>query len=132
MQPRFRGQLRNIIYKNCTDSHLIQPNEIEISGGVPLIPNYYCSRNICGVGICLITDNSSKCLCDETDYQGQNCQYERQINEFVFYGKQYLKYNFPNFILSLNEIITFQFKTNHYNGFLFQLIDSRLFDNLHL
>jgi len=130
MQPRFRGQLRNLIYKNCTDSHLIKPVEIEISGGISLISNYHCSGKICGNGLCLITDNNYQCLCDETDFQGKNCQYEREINEFIFSGKQYLKYNFNNQILSLNEILTFQFKTNHYNGLLFQLIDSKLYIKL--
>jgi hypothetical protein len=130
MQPRFRGQLRNLIYKNCTESRLIQPIPIEISGGISLIPNSHCSGRICGQGICLITDQNYKCLCDETDYQGKNCQYERQTTELTFHGKQYLTYHFNKTILSSNEILTFQLKTNHYNGLLFQLIDSQLYIKL--
>lgn len=130
MQARFRGQLRNLIYKNCTDSRLIQPRAIEISGGISLLPNSYCTEKICGIGICLINENNSKCLCDETDYQGKYCQYEKKLNELTFDSKQYKKYNFPNKISSLNEILTFQLKTNHYNGLLFQLIDSQLYIKL--
>ena len=130
MKPRFRGQLRNLVYKNCTDTHLTQPNQIEISDGISLIPNHHCSPNICGVGICLIDSNSYKCLCDETYYEGSHCQYERQTNALTFDGKQYLKYNLMNSISSLNETITFEFKTNHYNGLLFQLIDSQMYIKL--
>ncbi|CAF4693324.1 unnamed protein product, partial [Rotaria sp. Silwood2] len=130
MQPRFRGQLRNLVYKNCTNSRLIQPDPIDISDGVSLIPNQHCSSSICGVGICLINDNTYKCLCDETYYEGNNCQYERQTNELTFHGKQYLKYDLINIISSLSEIITFEFKTNHYDGLLFQLIDSNIYIRL--
>jgi hypothetical protein len=126
MQPRFRGRLRNLIYKNCTNSRLVQPVHLQISGGVSLIPNNYCSSQSCGVGICLITDTNSKCLCDETDYQGEHCEYERKPNELTFNGKTYLKYSFPKSILSLNEIIQFQFKTNHYNALIFQLIENEI------
>jgi hypothetical protein len=130
MQPRFRGHLRNLIYKNCTNLRLNQPIVIEISGGISLIPNSYCSENICGIGICLINENNSKCLCDETDYYGKYCEYEKQINELIFNGKEFVKYNLNNKISSLNEILTFYFKTNHYNGLLFQLIDSQLYIKL--
>ncbi|CAF1361401.1 unnamed protein product [Rotaria sordida] len=130
MQPRFRGQLRNLVYKNCTDSRLVQPIPIDIPDGVSLVPNPYCSPSICGMGICLINDNTYKCLCDETSYQGPNCQYERQPNELTFNGKQYLKYDLINIILSLSEIITFEFKTNYYDGVLFQLIDSYIYIKL--
>jgi hypothetical protein len=131
MQPRFRGQLRNLIYKNCTDSRLIQPNEIEIPSGISLIPNSYCSQHICGIGICLITEKNFKCLCDETDYQGENCQYQRrERNELTFDGKQYSKYHLRNFISSVNEILTFEFRSNHYDGLLFQLIDSQFYIKL--
>ncbi|CAF3710007.1 unnamed protein product [Rotaria sp. Silwood1] len=130
MQPRFRGQLRNLIYKNCTNPHLIKPVPIDISDGVSLIPNQHCSSTICGIGICLINDTSYKCLCDETYYQGSNCQYERQTNELTFHGKQYLKYDFINLISSVSELITFEFKTNHYDGLLFQLIDSHIYIKL--
>jgi hypothetical protein len=130
MQPRFRGQLRNLIYKNCTNSRLIQPIQTEISGNISLIPNYYCSGKLCGIGICLITDHNYTCLCDETPYQGTHCQSQRQTNELTFSGKQYLKYNFLNSISSLNEILTFEFQTNHYNGLLFQLIDSQIYIKL--
>src|ERR1700683_5452130 len=92
MQPRFRGQLRNLIYKNCTDSHLVQPNETEISGGISIIYSN-CTKKRCGVGICLTSENHSKCLCDETDYQGRYCQNEKKINELIFNGKDYLKHN---------------------------------------
>lgn len=130
MQPRFRGQLRNLIYKNCTESRLIQPIPIEMSGGISLIPNSHCSGRTCGHGICLITDQNYKCLCDETDYQGKNCQHERQTNELTFHGKQYLTYQFNKTISSYNEILTFQLKTNHYDGLIFQLIDSQLYMKL--
>ncbi|CAF5151921.1 unnamed protein product, partial [Rotaria magnacalcarata] len=79
------------------------------------------------MGICLINDNSSyKCLCDETYFQGSNCQYERQTNEITFHGKEYVKYNLPGLISSSNEILTFEFKTNHYDGLLFQLMNSKI------
>ncbi|CAF3641513.1 unnamed protein product [Adineta steineri] len=130
MQPRFRGQLRNIIYKNCTNSHLIQPIHTSISGGVSLIPDHHCSGINCSIGICLITDDSYRCLCDETNYQGTHCQNERRTNELTFQGKQYFKYDLLDSILSSNEIITFEFKTNHYNGLLFQLIDSQIYIKL--
>jgi hypothetical protein len=126
MQPRFRGRLRNLIYKNCTNSRLVQPVHLQISGGVSLIPNHHCSGQYCGIGICLLTDTNYKCLCDETDYQGEHCQYEIQPNELTFNGKKYLKYNLITSILSLNELIQFQFKTNHYNALLFQLIENKI------
>ena len=121
MQPRFRGQLRNLIYKNCTNSHLVQPVHLKISGGVYLTPTHQCSGQKCGIGLCLITDTSYKCLCDETDYHGEHCEHERKAYELTFNGKNYLRYNLSQSILSLNEIIQLQFKTNHYNGLLFQL-----------
>ena len=130
MQPRFRGQLRNIIYKNCTNSYLIQPIELQMSGGISLIPNYYCSGKICGNNICLINDNNYKCLCDKQDNQTHNCQYEQQINELTFSGKEYLPYNLKNSLSSLNEILTFEFKTNHYDGLLFELIPSQIYIQL--
>ncbi|CAF1409141.1 unnamed protein product [Adineta ricciae] len=130
MQTRFRGQLRNIIYKNCTNPHLIQPNQIDISGGVSLIPDRFCAGKNCGSGICLITENNYACLCDETNFQGNHCQYEQPPNELTFHGKQYLKYDLFNSISSRNEILTFEFKTNHYNGLLFQLIDSQIYIKL--
>lgn len=130
MQPRYRGRLRNVIYKNCTNSRLVQPVHLQISGGVSLIPNPHCSSQSCGVGICLITDTASKCLCDETDYQGEHCQYERQPNELTFNGKTFLKYPLTVPIVTLNEIIQFQFKTNHYNALLFQLIENEMFIKL--
>ncbi|CAM4799223.1 unnamed protein product [Rotaria magnacalcarata] len=127
MQPRFRGKLRNLIYKNCTNTRLTQPDPIDVADGVSLVPNAYCSSTICGMGICLINDNSSyKCLCDETYFQGSNCQYERQTNEITFHGKEYVKYNLPGLISSSNEILTFEFKTNHYDGLLFQLMNSKI------
>lgn len=126
MQPRFRGRLRNLVYKNCTNSRLVQPVHLQISGGVSLIPNNHCSGQNCNNGICLITDTNSKCLCDETDYQGEHCEYERQPNELTFNGKNFLEYHFSPSILSLNELIQFQFKTNHYNSLLFQLIFNQI------
>ncbi|CAF0863611.1 unnamed protein product [Rotaria sordida] len=130
MQPRFRGRLRNLIYKNCTNSRLIQPVHLQISGGVSLIQNQHCSSQLCGVGICLITDTYYKCLCDETDYQGEHCEYEHKPNELTFNGKKYLKYNFNQTIISKNEIIQFQFKTNHYNALLFHIIEQNLYIKL--
>lgn len=126
MQPRFRGRLRNLIYKNCTNSRLVQPVHLQISGGVSLIPNHHCSGRNCGNGICLITDTNYQCLCDETDYQGTHCEYERKPNELTFNGKKSLHYQLSPSILSLNEIIQFQFKTNHYNALLFQLISNQI------
>jgi len=130
MQPRLRGRLRNIVYKNCTNSHLVQPVHLQISGGVSLTPNHHCSGRSCGVGICLITDTNYQCLCDETDYHGEHCEYERIPNELTFNGKKSLQYYFNRPILSLNEIIQFQFKTNHYNALLFQLIDQQIYIKL--
>ena len=130
MQPRFRGRLRNLVYKNCTNFRLVQPVHLQISGGVSIIPNNHCSGQSCGIGICLITDTGSNCLCDETDYQGEHCEYERKPNELTFNGKKYLKYNLNRSILSLNELIQFQFKTNHYNALLFQLIDQQIYIKL--
>ncbi|CAF3046431.1 unnamed protein product [Rotaria sp. Silwood2] len=130
MQPRFRGRLRNLIYKNCTNSRLIQPVHLQISGGVSLLQNHHCSSQLCGVGICLITDTNYKCLCDETDYQGEHCEYERKPNELTFNGKNYLKYSFNQTLLSINEIIQFQFKTNHYNALLFHIIEQNLYIKL--
>ncbi|CAF4821439.1 unnamed protein product, partial [Rotaria magnacalcarata] len=43
MQPRFRGKLRNLIYKNCTNTRLTQPDPIDVADGVSLVPNAYCS-----------------------------------------------------------------------------------------
>lgn len=124
MQPRFIGHLRNVIYKNCTHTRLIQPDSIDVPSSVTLVPNPYCSSTICGMGICLIEDNNRyKCLCDETYFQGTNCQDQKQTNEITFYGKQYFKHNLPNLIISVNEIITFEFKTNHYDGLLFQFLE---------
>ena len=128
MQPRFRGQLRNLVYKNCTDSHLIQPKANEIFGGVSLIPNSYCSENVCENGICLIAERDYRCLCDENDFQGKNCQNNRGKNELIFTGKDYLRYDKK--LASLEEILTFKFQTNHYNGLLFQLIDSQFYIKL--
>ncbi|CAF3417292.1 unnamed protein product [Rotaria socialis] len=130
MQPRFRGRLRNLIYKNCTNSRLIQPVHLQISGGVSLIQNTQCSTQPCGVGICLVTDTNYKCLCDETDYQGEHCEHERKPHELTFNGKNYLKYNFNPSLSSVNEIIQFQFKTNHYNALLFHLTEPNLYIKL--
>ena len=130
MQPRFRGRLRNVIYKNCSNSHLVQPVHLQISGGVSLIPNPHCSSQSCGVGICLVTDTNGKCLCDETDYHGEHCQNERQPNELTFNGKTFLKYSLVIPTLSLNELIQFQFKTNHHNALLMQLIENEMFIKL--
>jgi hypothetical protein len=130
MQPRFRGQLRNIVYKNCTNSRLIQPVENQMSGGISLIPNHYCSGKICGNNLCLVNDNNYKCLCDKKDNRTDNCQYEQVTNELTFYGKQHFKYGFSNFISSLNEILTFEFQTNHYDGLLFELIPSKIYIKL--
>jgi len=130
MQPRFRGRLRNLIYKNCTNSRLVQPVHLQISGGVSIIPNHHCSGQFCGTGICLITDTNYKCLCDETDYQGEHCESERKPNELTFNRKKFLTYNIYPSILSLNEIIQFQFKTNHYNALLFQLIENQIYIKL--
>lgn len=126
MQPRFRGRLRNLIYKNCTNSRLIQPVHLQISGGVSLVQNNQCSTQPCGVGICLVNDTGYKCLCDETDYEGDHCEIERKPNELTFNGKNYLTYNFNRSLSSIHEIIQFQFKTNHYNGLLFHLMDTNL------
>ena len=126
MQPRFRGRLRNLIYKNCTNSRLVQPVHLQISGGVSLIPSHHCSGQSCGTGICLITETNYKCLCDETDYQGEHCEDERKPNELTFNGKTYLKYSLTKSILSSNEMIQFQFKTNHYNALLFQLVENEI------
>lgn len=130
MQPRFRGRLRNVIYKNCSNSHLVQPVHLQISGGVSLIPNPHCSSQSCGAGICLITDTNAKCLCDETDYHGEYCQLERQPNELTFNGKTFFKYSLSIPTMSSNEMIQFQFKTNHHNALLFQLIENEMFIKL--
>ena len=123
MQPRFRGRLRNLIYKNCSNPRLVQPVHLQISGGVSLIPNSHCSSRSCGAGICLINETSYQCLCDETDFQGDHCENERQPNELTFDGKAYLNYRFRPWIRSESEMIEFQMKTMHYNGLIFQLID---------
>lgn len=130
MQARFRGQLRNLIYRNCTDSSLVQPIPLEMSGGVSLIANSHCSERLCGQGICLITDQVSQCLCDQTDFQGQFCQYERPRSELVFHGQQYFKTSLVQNISSSNEILTFQMKSNHYDGLLVQLIDNQFYMKL--
>jgi len=127
MQPRFRGQIRNIIYKNCTDNHLIQPTLRDLSGGISLISNSNCSKTICGQGLCLINDQTRyTCLCDETDFQGPNCEYQREKSELTFSGKTYLKYHHDR-MQSHSEILTFHFQTNHYDGLIFQLIDSQFY-----
>ena len=130
MQPRFRGRLRNLIYKNCTNSRLVQPIHLQVAGGVSLTSSHFCSSQTCGQGICLITDTNAQCLCDETDYQGQHCEYERQPNELTFNGKNVLIYKLNQTISSSNEILQFQFKTNHYNAILFQLIPNEMFIKL--
>lgn len=130
MQARFRGQLRNLIYKNCTDSSLVQPIPLEMSGGVSLIANSHCSERICGQGICLITDQISHCLCDQTDFHGPFCQNERPRSELTFHGQQYFKTSLKQNISSSNEILTFQMKSNHYDGLLVQLIDNQFYMKL--
>lgn len=126
MQPRFRGRLRNVVYKNCTSSRLVQPVHLQIAGGVSLIPNQHCSSRLCGVGTCLITDAGYECLCDETDHHGERCERERKPNELTFNGKLALHYTLPRPISSSNEVIQFQFKTNHYNALLFQIGEQQL------
>ena len=130
MQPRFRGRLRNLIYKNCSNTRLVQPVHLQIAGGVSLIPNHHCSGQSCGAGLCLITDSAYQCLCDETDYQGDQCQNERQPNELTFNGKSYLSYQFNQTIRSGQETMEFQLKTMHYNGLIFQLINPNVFIRL--
>ena len=126
MQPRFRGRLRNLIYKNCSNQRLVQPVHLQIAGGVSLVPNHQCTSHSCGPGLCLITDQGYQCLCDETDYYGDHCQHERQPNELTFNGKTFLNYRFPQPISSTSELIEFQLKTMHYNGLLFQFLDQPL------
>jgi hypothetical protein len=126
MQPRFRGRLRNVLYKNCSQNRLVQPVHLQISGGVSLIPNHHCSGRSCGTGLCLTTDNGYQCLCDDTDYQGDHCQHERQPNELTFNGQSYLTYRFDSSISSIYETIDFQMKTMHYQGLLVQLFDQQL------
>ncbi|CAF1330953.1 unnamed protein product [Adineta ricciae] len=127
MQPRFRGRLRNILYKNCTNSHLVQPVHLQISGGVSIIPNQHCSTRSCGVGLCLITDTNHKCLCDETDFYGERCELERRPNELTFNGKISLQYHLEHPIVSSNEVIQFHFKTNHYNALLFEIVKQQIY-----
>lgn len=127
MQARFRGQLRNLIYKNCTDSTLLQPIPLEMSGGVSLIANSQCSERLCGQGICLITDQTPQCLCEPNHSQGQFCQHDRPKSELVFHGQQYLKSSLVRTTFSSNEILTFRLKTNHYDGLLFQLIENQFY-----
>lgn len=127
MQARFRGQLRNLIYQNCTDSSLLQPIPLEMSGGVSLIANSHCSERLCGQGICLITEQAPQCLCEPSQSHGQFCQYERARSELVFHGQQYHRTPFARSISSSNEILTFHLKTNHYDGLLFQLIDNQFY-----
>lgn len=121
MQPRYRGQLRNLVYKNCTSARLIQPIHTELSGSVALIPNHSCSGHKCGLGVCLINEKNYECLCNETNYQGDRCQEEHPNKELTFLGKQYVRYHLNSSIKSNNELLTFQMKTNHHDGLLFQL-----------
>lgn len=125
LQPRFRGRLRNLIYKNCSNPQLVQPVHLQISGGVSLVPHNQCSTRSCGPGLCLINESSYQCLCDETDFQGDHCQIERKSSELTFDGKRYFNYRFRSPIVSSTEMIEFRLKTMHYDGLIFQLADER-------
>ncbi|CAF0833184.1 unnamed protein product [Didymodactylos carnosus] len=117
LQPRFKGKMRNIVYKNCTKK-LVKPVQQQMEG-VSLIDDNNCNHSKCKHGVCMIKDDSYWCLCDETS-EGMTCEDEKKSSALTFKGKQYLSYQIMNSIESYdNETLSFKFKTNKQYGLIF-------------
>lgn len=126
MQPRFRGQLRNVIYQNCTDRHFLQPAAIQLSGSVSLIPNHACQGNPCGQALCLLTEQTFRCHCSEDhDDQCAKNRTDQQQRTMTFLGKQSAVFRLNPSIRTMTELLTFRLKTNRYDGLIFQMIPDR-------
>ena len=125
MQPRFRGLLRNIIYKNCSNTNFLQPAIVEQSGNVSTINTNQCSQNRCDSGRCLIHDQSWACLCNEIGTISQTCDKHRYGLEMTFLGRQYRRYRLNSTIQSTTELISFRLKTSQYDGLILQLKSNR-------
>lgn len=73
-EPRFRGSIRNLLYRNCGGAE--ERFDMIASQGVRTNNRDECEMdNPChNGGVCISTDTGSICDCTNTDYEGQYCE----------------------------------------------------------
>ncbi|XP_034944806.1 neurexin-3 isoform X2 [Chelonus insularis] len=132
-EPKFRGQIRNIIYADDNDyiprrQETIGRSYRSILNAIPSNETDSCdSANPCQHdGICISTDDGPICQCRNDHYEGDFCEKDKLPAEAAFKGTEYLKFIIDKAqpILSHDELISFYFKSRQHNGFLFYSDDN--------
>ena len=73
-EPRFRGSVRNLFYRNCSGVTL-RPEMLSSSGILSQDVDRCVKDNPClNGGRCLTTDDGRICECKDTEYQGDRCE----------------------------------------------------------
>lgn len=73
-EPRFRGNIRNVMYSNCgaqrTRVEMLEQDGVRKNNADECQDRDLCENN----GICISTDTGSFCDCTHTDFVGQHCE----------------------------------------------------------
>ena len=78
-EPRFRGNIRNVLYANCA-APMERMEMIEHDGVRTNNADECQERNMCqNGGICISTDTGSFCDCTRTDFEGPHCQIGKSV-----------------------------------------------------
>nr|CAH0109280.1 unnamed protein product [Daphnia galeata] len=123
-EPRYRGDLRNVIYSDAIGQHPRQQEILE-SQGVRVSQFDMCvQQDPCQHGgICINTDTGPVCECRNLDYDGPFCEKAKQPPEATLRGHEYFFYDMAQSggepIVSSSDEVSLYFKTRQATGMLF-------------
>uniref|UniRef100_A0A0P4XQR9 Neurexin-2-beta n=1 Tax=Daphnia magna TaxID=35525 RepID=A0A0P4XQR9_9CRUS len=123
-EPRYRGDLRNVIYSDAVGQHPRQQEILE-SQGVRVSQFDMCvQHDPCQHGgICINTDTGPVCECRNLDYDGPFCEKAKQPPETTLRGHEYFFYDMAQSggepIVSSSDEVSLYFKTRQATGMLF-------------
>ncbi|RUS79070.1 hypothetical protein EGW08_013175 [Elysia chlorotica] len=120
-EPRFRGSVRNLFYRNCSGVTL-RPEMLSSSGILTHDVDRCLNDNPClNGGRCLTTDDGRICECKNTEYEGDRCEIQKNPSDATFLGAQYISYDLTNkggVMVSNDDNINLDFRTKQSNAFL--------------
>merc|ERR1719458_752404 len=118
-EPRFRGEVRNIIYCDTSDGVLTQQHMMAFKGVRQTRLDFCHRHNPCkNRGVCISADSGAVCECRNIDWEGEFCHIEKEPVTVRIAGDAYLGYDLAQIggsgqpIVGSRESIHIEFRTS--------------------
>jgi len=125
-EPRFRGEVRNVIYADSEDGTIRQQGMMAFKGVRQTSLDFCQYENPCkNKGVCISSDVGPVCECRNIDWEGQFCHIEKPPVSVTLTGRNYLGYDLAQIggasqpIVAEKEHLHLEFRTSAMNGLLF-------------